>query len=323
LQGCPVDTGPSWSRDQLKSAIQYGAHASAMTPDSIKQLLSKVQEKLSLHQVTLVPWASIQHDPPMHLKISPIAMVPHKSQKFWVILDLSFSCCDNTGRQIPSINSTTVKTAPSGSIDQLGHALQRIIHAFAAAPPADPIFMAKWDIKDGFWRLDCGEGESTTSPVSPPLLYLLHAPPTGTPPLSPTDTFPQPCGPVDTCPQPRGCDRSTRPPLPACIRHMSTWASEPPRCDISDPFVLALITPDMVGNAITLHPTSTPHEAWTPDVPDETPRANPTTMGPPCIRGNTHITGNTTPRLRVENKRRRQLHQLLQLPPRWWTHHTG
>jgi hypothetical protein len=37
--------------------------------------------------------------------------------------------------------------------------LQRIIHAFAFADPTAKIFMAKWDIKDGFWRLDCAEGE--------------------------------------------------------------------------------------------------------------------------------------------------------------------
>ena len=30
-----------------------------------------------------------------------------------------------------------------------------MIHAFAVAPPSEPIYMAKWDIKDGFWRLDC------------------------------------------------------------------------------------------------------------------------------------------------------------------------
>ena len=35
----------------------------------------------------------------------------------------------------------------------------RIIHAFAQAEEDAKIFMAKWDIKDGFWRLDCEEGE--------------------------------------------------------------------------------------------------------------------------------------------------------------------
>jgi hypothetical protein len=49
--------------------------------------------------------------------------------------------------------------APKGALDQLGHALCRIIHAFAEADKNAKIFMAKWDIKDGFWRMDCEAGE--------------------------------------------------------------------------------------------------------------------------------------------------------------------
>jgi hypothetical protein len=45
-----------------------------------------------------------------------------------------------------------------GAIDQLCHSLQRIIHAFAEAEEDEKIFMAKFDIKDGFWRMQCQEG---------------------------------------------------------------------------------------------------------------------------------------------------------------------
>jgi hypothetical protein len=41
--------------------------------------------------------------------------------------------------------------APSGTINQLGHSLQQIIYAFAEADKNNQIFMAKWDINDGFW----------------------------------------------------------------------------------------------------------------------------------------------------------------------------
>ena len=51
------------------------------------------------------------------------------------------------------------KTAPAGAIDQIGECLTRIIHAFAETDPNAKVFMAKWDIKDGFWRMDCAEGE--------------------------------------------------------------------------------------------------------------------------------------------------------------------
>ena len=57
------------------------------------------------------------------------------------------------------MNQASEKTAPKGAIDQMGHALKRIIHAFAEADDNAKIFMAKWDIKDGFWRMVCAKGE--------------------------------------------------------------------------------------------------------------------------------------------------------------------
>jgi hypothetical protein len=74
-------------------------------------------------------------------------------------MDLSFTLRLSNGSELPSVNDTTIKTAPSGAIDQLGHLLSRIIHAFAKAADDDKIFMAKWDVKDGFWRMDCREGK--------------------------------------------------------------------------------------------------------------------------------------------------------------------
>jgi hypothetical protein len=48
---------------------------------------------------------------------------------------------------------------PRGALDQLGRALSQIIHAFAKADDNDKILMAKWDIKGGFWCMDCEAGE--------------------------------------------------------------------------------------------------------------------------------------------------------------------
>ena len=57
------------------------------------------------------------------------------------------------------MNNTTTKTAPKGACDQMGHALMRIVHAFAEADEDAKIFLAKWDIKDGFWRLNAEAGQ--------------------------------------------------------------------------------------------------------------------------------------------------------------------
>ena len=89
-----------------------------------------------------------------------------------MILDLSFACRDTAGNKTLSVNSTTIKTAPAASIDQLRQALLRIIYAFATAPADQPIFIAKWDTKDGFWRLDCAPGKEWN------FAYLLSSPTT-------------------------------------------------------------------------------------------------------------------------------------------------
>ena len=60
---------------------------------------------------------------------------------------------------MPSVNEGTTLEAPAGAIDQLGHLLARVIHEFAEARNDEKIFMCKFDIKDGFWRLDCQQGE--------------------------------------------------------------------------------------------------------------------------------------------------------------------
>jgi hypothetical protein len=48
------------------------------------------------------------------------------------------------------MNDTMIKMAPTGALDQLGHAHSHIIHAFVGAENNKDvkIIMAKWDIKD-------------------------------------------------------------------------------------------------------------------------------------------------------------------------------
>ena len=57
------------------------------------------------------------------------------------------------------VNESTKRTAPRGSVDQFGHALRRIIDAFAKAGFDDKFVAAKWDIKEGFWHLNCEDGK--------------------------------------------------------------------------------------------------------------------------------------------------------------------
>jgi hypothetical protein len=157
--GCPTQTGKNWTIAQIQQAIDRGPHVSALEPEAIRQLHLEVAEKVKAGQARIVSWNAIRHNPPPELKISPVAMIPHKSRTFRAILDLSFPVRLSDGSTVPSVNECTIKTAPRGAIDQIGHSLQRIIHAFATADKDAKIFLAKWDIKDGFWRLNCESGQ--------------------------------------------------------------------------------------------------------------------------------------------------------------------
>ena len=158
--GCPVNSGQNWTMEMIETAIARGPHVSALVPEAIEQLNLEVIDKAKKGQCRVVEWEQLKKDGvPPQLKISPIAMIPHKSRMFRAILDLSFSVRLRDGSKVTSVNDGTTLEAPAGAIDQLGHSLMRVIHAFAEADPDAKIFMVKFDIKDGFWRLDCQKGE--------------------------------------------------------------------------------------------------------------------------------------------------------------------
>ncbi len=156
--GCQTRTGRPWAPAEMQEVVDRGPHRSTMSANAIAHFEVEVAEKVKSGQAKLVAWESIKDNPPTELKISPIAAIPHKSKQFRSILDLSFHLQLKQGGILPSVNATTIKTAPRGAIDQLGHSLTRIIHAFAKTKDEAHIFMAKWDIKDGFWRLDAEDG---------------------------------------------------------------------------------------------------------------------------------------------------------------------
>ena len=87
--GCPVDCGRNWTKEELIAAIEKGAHQSALQPAPAaacrKEALERVQDKCC----RVVKWKDIIDNLPPNLKISPIAAIPHKSRLFRMILDLS------------------------------------------------------------------------------------------------------------------------------------------------------------------------------------------------------------------------------------------
>ena len=114
---------------------------------------------MALNQSRLVCYKNFKGDFPTKMKVSPIAAIPHESKSFRSILHLSFSLKLTPHGRVPSVNKNRYKKTPVGAIDQIGHVLLRLIHEFAEVPDCANIFQEKRDIKDGFWRLYCQEGE--------------------------------------------------------------------------------------------------------------------------------------------------------------------
>ena len=151
--GCPVDIGDAWSREHIIQALKRGPHKSAKEPIPAKVLREETMEKVKEGYAKIVRWKDIMHNTPKNLKISPVAMIPHKSRLFRAILDISFQLKVN-GKKLPSVNIATVIRAPQKAMAQLGSVLKRIIYQMGTNfNPDKPFMYSKVDIKDGFWRL--------------------------------------------------------------------------------------------------------------------------------------------------------------------------
>ena len=93
------------------------------------------------------------------MKISPFAMIPHKSRKYREILDMSFAL-KVAGWDLLSVNKATKEAVTYEALEKSGTVMPRIIKALTTAPLSeDPIRFSKLDIKYELWRMVCAVGE--------------------------------------------------------------------------------------------------------------------------------------------------------------------
>ena len=158
--GCPVDCGPDWSKDQILEVLKYGAHPTARQGEALKCLRMEAQDKEREGFVHIHKWGDIKDSLPPNFKLSPVAMIPHKSRKFRAILDLSFHL-RTANSAYKSVNETTNKHSTQEAMDELGKALQRILARMADARKTDrTLWFTKLDIKDGFWRMIVSDNDA-------------------------------------------------------------------------------------------------------------------------------------------------------------------
>ena len=179
--GCPTNCGPNWSRDHIETALRRGPHPSALSPDAAAALRQETNEKVASGYARVVKYGDIKNNLPPKLKISPVAMIPHKSRKFRTILDLSFRL-RHKGKLLESVNSATVKQAPAEAMVQLGNCIKRLVATLAENfNPSQPFYFAKLDIKDGFWRMAVADEDAWN------FCYVLPSSQAGTPDLDNID----------------------------------------------------------------------------------------------------------------------------------------
>ena len=158
--GCPVDCGEDWTTEHIEALLRRGPHQTSKSPEAVAAFRAEVATKVKNGYAKIVRYGDIKANRPRKLKLSPVAMIPHKSRSFRTILDLSFRL-RLRGKLLPSVNSSTKLQAPAESMVQLGLCMTRLIALLADhCTKGHPFAFAKLDIKDGFWRMAVSEADA-------------------------------------------------------------------------------------------------------------------------------------------------------------------
>ena len=76
-KGCPVDVGRDWTLEELEAAVARGPHSLSLAIDQI-QKEAREKERDGFAKIYL--WEELKKNLPAALKLSPLAMIPHKSR---------------------------------------------------------------------------------------------------------------------------------------------------------------------------------------------------------------------------------------------------
>jgi hypothetical protein len=86
-----------------------------------------------------------------------VALIPQVGRRSRIILDLSFPVYQEVDGVVTvtqtSVNETTVLTAPSVLVKEIGRVLPRLLQYMRDTPKGLHILFCKLDISNGFWRL--------------------------------------------------------------------------------------------------------------------------------------------------------------------------
>ena len=86
--GYTLDCGDDWTQEHIELMLQRGTHRSAFAKKAVRQLCQETADKITHKYTRMVKWGEIKTKIPKKLKISPVAMIPHKSKPYRCIMDL-------------------------------------------------------------------------------------------------------------------------------------------------------------------------------------------------------------------------------------------
>ena len=131
----------AWDVDLLRARAHRGPHQSTKAyADFVRDEMADFDDKSFW---TVLP-LEILLTHVKNLRLSPLGCVPQRDRRPRLINDLTFY----------GINDHTIRLAPLTAM-QFGHALDRILQRIRDADPRHgPVYMAKVDIADGFYRID-------------------------------------------------------------------------------------------------------------------------------------------------------------------------
>jgi hypothetical protein len=155
--GINVNCGPDWSWDAIEAAVACGPHPTACTPDAYALFNEDIAYQVKAGFSTVMLWDDVKRLRPKNLKILPVALIPQVGRHGRIILDLSFPVYQEVDRVVTatqkSVNDTTVLTAPSVLVEEIGKVLPRLLRYMRDTPRGLHILFCKLDISNRFWRL--------------------------------------------------------------------------------------------------------------------------------------------------------------------------
>lgn len=146
MEGAPaIVSTPPWTPATIDARIQRGSHQSCY--DHLDFLRAELLEFSHKGFWLVLPYqelkALMEAGELLGFRVSPMGVVPQRNRRPRIIVDLSFY----------DVNQDTLSLAPSEAM-QFGRALERILYKIRHSNPRfGPVYLAKVDLADGFYRV--------------------------------------------------------------------------------------------------------------------------------------------------------------------------